>query len=88
MEISPSTMSNYPPNGTPAVWYVHSGRIGVFGHWHDGELIEDRRMTWIESQGGGSKAFGLLKVLLRWSLISGIQLVLLAALVWLVWIIS
>jgi hypothetical protein len=74
-------MSDKPPNGTRAVWYIHNGEIGVLGHWHDGELVEDRRMTWIETQGGGSTAVGLLMVCFRWSFIAGIQLALLYALV-------
>ena len=77
-------MPEAPPNGTRAVWYIHNGRIGVFGHWQDGELVEDRRMTWIQAQGGGSTAVGLLKVFFRWSLNVGILLALLYALVWFV----
>ena len=42
-------MLDKPPNGTRAVWYIQNGRIGIFGHWQDGELVEDRRMTWIEA---------------------------------------
>ena len=77
-------MLEAPPNGTRAVWYIQNGRIGVFGHWQDGELVEDRRMTWIQTQGGGSTAVGLLRVLFRWSLNVGILLALLYALVWFV----
>jgi hypothetical protein len=77
-------MPEAPPNGTRAVWYIQNGRIGVFGHWQDGELVEDRRMTWIQTQGGGSTAAGLLRVFFRWSLNVGILLALLYALVWFV----
>ena len=66
------------------MWYIQNGRIGVFGHWQDGELVEDRRMTWIQTQGGGSTAVGLLRVCFRWSLNVGILLALLYALVWFV----
>ena len=77
-------MPEAPPNGTRAVWYIQNGRIGVFGHWQDGELVEDRRMTWIQTQGGGSTAVGLLRVFFRWFLNVGILLALLYALVWFV----
>ena len=77
-------MPEAPPNGTRAVWYIQNGRIGVFGHWQDGELVEDRRMTWIQTQGGGSTAVGLLRVFFRWFLNVGILLALLYTLVWFV----
>jgi len=77
-----TTMPEKPPNGTRAVWYIQNGRIGILGHWQDGELVEDRRMTWIEAQGGGSKVAGLVKVFFRWSINAGVLLALLYALVW------
>ena len=79
-----ATMLDKPPNGTRAVWYIQNGRIGIFGHWQDGELVEDRRMTWIEAKGGGSTGVGLVMVFFRWSINVGVLLALLYALVWFV----
>jgi hypothetical protein len=49
-----------PANGTRAEWYSDNGSIGYIGHWQDGELVQDRQMTWVEYHGGGSTIAGLL----------------------------
>lgn len=70
-----------PPNGTTAHWWSDDGSEGYVGHWQDGSLVQDRRMTWLESQGGGSAAVGLVWTVVWGCLVTGVPLGLLYALV-------
>jgi hypothetical protein len=66
--LPPVDEDESPANGTPEAWWSDDGRIGYLGHWWNGELVEDRRMTWLESAGGGS---GLAAIML-WAFMIGV----------------
>jgi hypothetical protein len=51
-----------PANGTPTEWWSEDGLTGYIGHWWDGELVEDRRMTPLETGGSGSALVALLGI--------------------------
>jgi len=71
----------HPPNGTKTVWYSDDGKVAFLGHWQNGQLVQDRQLSWLAAQGGGSLFVGAFWVLFCAVAFVGVPLGLLYALV-------
>ena len=55
-------MKRQTANETAESGGAKADRSGFIGHWQDGDLVQDRQMTWLEAHGGGSSSVGLFLV--------------------------